>query len=108
MKRLFDRATSFLKSLLSPSSDEASMKRFIVLVISFFYMLSALCILFGIVRSTVNKEMLQKILDDCFIVILTGLGAITVGNISDILGKRFDAFGKFIGRREKPEEKKDS
>lgn len=108
MGKLFDRAASFLKSLLSPSGDEASMKRFIVLIISFFYMLSSLCILFGFVRPSVNQEMLQKILDDCFIVILTGLGAITIANIGDILGKRFDAFGKFIGRREKPEEKKDS
>lgn len=77
----------YFKRLLD-SHDNASMKRFIILIVSLHFILSSFMVLFGIVRHTVDKDMMRFILDCDFYIILVGLGVISVENVASIIVER--------------------
>jgi len=94
MKRL----VLYFRKLLS-SKDDASMKRFIVLFTTLHFMLASYLVLFGIVRATVDKDMMKFILDCDFYIILVGLGVIGVENVASILASRVGILGSILSSK---------
>jgi len=64
------------------------MKRFIVLSSFISFTIACYLIKFGVVRQLVDKDLLKIILEYNFIIILTGLGVITAGNIGSFMVQR--------------------
>lgn len=86
---------SYIKNLLS-SKDDASIKRFIVFMVFIHFALSSFLVLFGIIRATVDKEIMKFILDCDFYIILVGLGVIGVENVANVLAQRVGALGSIL------------
>lgn len=91
----------YFRRLVDGNDGGASMRRFIVIVISFHFILASFLILFGMINSKVDKELLRVILDNDFIIILSGLGLIGASNIAEIMVKRYVAAGSVLFTSEK-------
>lgn len=87
----------YLKLLISVG-NEASMKRFIVFVISIHFMITAFCVLFGVLNLAVDKDLLKEILETDKIVILVGLGVIGISNVADVIAARIGKVGSYFSR----------
>lgn len=94
------RITSYIKRLLS-AKDEASIKRFIVLFTFLHFALASYLILFGVVRTTVDKDMMKFILDCDYYIILVGLGVIGAENIASVLAQRAVGLGQILSTGKK-------
>lgn len=74
------------------------MKRFIIFIVSIHFMLASFMILFGIVRHTVDKDMMKLILDCDFYIILVGLGVIGAENVASVITDRVKGISHLLGK----------
>lgn len=92
---MINRIIKYFTRLLS-SKDDASMKRFIIFFVTMHFILGSFMALFGVIRQTVDKDMMKFILDCDFYIILVGLGVIGVENVASVLAQRIGALGSIL------------
>jgi hypothetical protein len=87
------------KALISNDDKEANIKHFIIFMTAIHYFLASFMILFGIVRSTVDKDMMKQILDNDFYIILVGVGVLTLENIGQALSSRANVLSSLFSTK---------
>lgn len=92
------------KSLISSDDREANIKHFIIFITAIHYFLASFMILFGIVRHTVDKDMMHQIMENDFYIICVGLGILTIENAASAFASRGNLLSNILRTKKTTED----
>lgn len=94
----------YSKALISDDDREANIKHFIIFMTAIHYFLASFMILFGVVRYTVDKDMMYQIMENDFYIICVGVGVLTFDNAMQAFASRASVVSSIFTKKKKDPE----